>query len=297
MQIKCLFTLLPLLALVAAHAQSESTAAVVESGKDAAYGESTNQNTDDNGDYHDEPETGDYEDDGDDSSYNKKSDDRKEKKEYKAVPKQTVVIVVAKSLTTSHSATMTTSGVAANSQVRYVSPAGHTVTPASSPYMLAINKTFALRINRKENDHIKKNRIYPHRTECLTVRRRGIHDRFKARMEHCKDDQRFWMRSPMSFHFDSAGNDKVYLTWMDPKGVKNCAHHDKHGTRFYPCNSKDNKPTVYEILPTKYTGKFKIKEAGHNRCFDAAHNNLWMNRCRGFDDQSFDIVTIAYDQN
>jgi len=268
----------------------------MESGKQgsqSAYGESTYQQDQDDGDYHDEAEQGGEDADADERDYAKQPEEREEEPAYKAIPKQTVVIVVAKTQTTQRA---TFSAVGGNHEVRYVSPAGHPVTPAASPYMLAINKTFALRINRKENDHIKKNRVYPHRTECLTVRRRGVRNRFKARMEHCNDDQRFWMRSPMSFRFEAAGEETVVMTWMDPEGVKRCAHHDRSGTRFYPCNSKGIKPTRYVILPTDYSGKFKIKEADRNRCFDGAHNNLWMNRCRGFDDQAWDIVTIAYDQ-
>jgi hypothetical protein len=288
----------------------QESAAVMEHGLKAAtprsaYGENTYQNDDDTGDYHDEPEQADEDQaadqdaEEDERAYGKQEDQRQEQDAFKAVPKQTVVIVVAKSQqqTQRTSFTASNTGVASNSQVRYVSAkGGRPVTPASSPFMLAINKTFALRINRKENDHIKKNRVYPQRTECLTVRRRGVRNRFKARMEHCVDDQRFWIRSPMSFRFEPAGSEKVYLTWMDPKGVKRCAHHDITGTRFYPCHNKGIKPTRYEILPTDYTGKFKIKQESRNRCFDGAHNNLWMNRCRGFDDQAWDIVTIAYDQ-
>lgn len=308
MQLTNLFTLLPLLALLAQAQTQPESAAVMEHGgnkQQSAYGENTYQNDGDNGDYHDEPEQADEDNDDDkqadedERAYGNKQDDREEVEAYKAVPKQTVVIVVAKAQQ-SNRATFTASnsgGADAYGKVRYVSPGGRPVTPQSSPYMLAINKTFALRINRKENDHIRKNRVYPKRTECLTVRRRGVRNRFKARMEHCNDDQRFWIRSPMSFRFEPAGSEKVYLTWMDPKGVKRCAHHDHTGTRFYPCRSKVIKPTRYEILPTDYTGKFKIKQEGRNRCFDAAHNNLWMNRCRGFDDQAWDIITIAYDQH
>lgn len=303
MQLTSLFALLPLLALVSAEAASQGPAAVMETARrsvDAYNDEATYQKDDDNGDYHDEPEAPKYDDEeeeDDEKAYGSKKDRRTESPKYKAVPNKTVVIVVAKSQTTTTRRPALHQGVVGtHGKIAYTTPGGRPVTPVSSPYMLAINRTFALRINTRENSHIKRNRVIPDHTHCLTVRRRGLRNRFKARIERCSDDQRFWIRSPMSFRFEAAGNEKVHLVWMDPKGVKRCAHHDSTGTRFYPCSDKSTKPTRYEILPTDYTGKIKIKEEGRNRCFDGDHNNLWMNRCRGFKDQAWDLVTISYDQ-
>jgi len=189
-------------------------------------------------------------------------------------------------------------GNSSAAQVQYVSPKGRPLTPATSSTMFPINRTIAIRNNHKENHHrhLQKNKLYPKKTKCLTVRRHGLRNRFRAVMEHCDDDQRFWLRSPMSFHFEDAGEDTVVLTWMDPKGVRRCAHHDITGTRFYSCNDK-KQPTRYEILPTKYEGKFKIKQHGRNRCFDFDHSTLWMNRCHHFRDQALDVITVAFDQN
>jgi len=293
------------------------------------YGEqSAYQQDNDEGDYHDEPEQEDsekqYGEDADERDYDKATDARVDDARYAPVsPTQTVVIVVAKS----HHQTTTTSttnnnfitsgpssgaryqqqqGVDAQQQyrqqqgngpqVQYTTPAGRPLTPATASFMFPINRTIAIRSNTKENKrrHMRKNELYPSHTKCLTVRRRGLRKRFKAVLEHCNDEQRFWLRSPMSFHFEDAGDDTVVMTWMDPKGLKRCAHHDVTGTRFYPCNGK-KKPTRYDVLPTKYDGKFKIKQHSRNRCMDFDHSNLWMNRCRHFRDQALDVITIAND--
>lgn len=294
MQLTSLFTLLPLLAAVSWQTSSSSLVAAEAPARAyhaaAPVDEPTYDREDDDGTYHDEEDAG-YDSDEDDRAYDKKPEQRVASAKYEAVSHRTVVLVVAKRTPARVLRPNMKPGLS------YVTPAGHPVSPAVSPYMLPINRIVALRNNEDENDDIKRNRVHPEDTKCLTVRRRGFRNRFKARMEKCSDEQRFWKHSPMSFRFEPAGEGTVLLTWMDPKGVKRCAKHDTFGTRFYPCNDPKKKPTRYVILPTAYTGKFKIKQADRNRCFDGEHSNLWMNRCRGFSDQGWDIVTIAYDDD
>jgi len=336
MQLISLFTLLPLLAAVASATSQASTSAAAPA-EQHSYGEqvvmASAQHDNDDGDYHDEPvdASANYKVVDDDRVYNKVKDSRKEDDRFAPVsPRQTVIIVVAKSQhtrTTTHtiftsgskasaSANATSSATAtaqddaedstdanntgdssaSSTKVQYTSPSGRPLTPATASFMFPINRTIALRNNYKENRHLRKNKLYPKHSKCLTVRRHGLRQRFRAVLEHCNDDQRFWLRSPMSFHFEDAGDDTVVLTWMDPKGLKRCAHHDVSGTRFYPCNGK-KKPTRYDILPTKYDGKFKIKQHSRNRCMDFDHDTMWMNRCRRYNDQALDVITVAMDKN
>jgi len=324
MHLTSIFTLLPLLAMMVSATpysqQQQQSSALNGPQQNSAYGEPLYQQDNDQGDYHEQPESvsGMEERVDDERVYDKQPDSRSEDDSYAPTsPSQTVVIVVAKSQhsSTSTRTILTASGSASTNQsnsgdddddnsngdnsaskVQYVSPEGRPLTPATSTTMFPINRTVAIRNNYKENRHLKKNKLYPRKTKCLTVRRHGLRNRFRAVLEHCDDDQRFWLRSPMSFHFEDAGEDTVVLTWMDPKGTKRCARHEVSGTRFYPCNDK-KKPTRYEILPTKYEGKFKVKQHGRNRCFDFEHSTLWMNRCRHFKDQAVDFVTVAFDQN
>jgi len=296
MQLTPLFSLLPLLAMMVS--ASPYTGQQPSTSPPNQYGESLYQQDNDQGDYHDQPENvyGMEPPVDDERDYDNQPDTREDEDDYATTsPQQSVVIVVANNPSSSSSSQSTNNNGA---QVQYSSPNGRPLTPATSSTMFSINRTIAIRNNHKENHsrHLQKNKLYPKKTKCLTVRRHGLRNRFRAVMEHCDDDQRFWLRSPMSFHFEDAGEDTVVLTWMDPKGVRRCAHHDITGTRFYSCNDK-KQPTRYEILPTKYEGKFKIKQHGRNRCFDFDHSTLWMNRCRHFHDQALDFITIAFDQN
>jgi len=163
-------------------------------------------------------------------------------------------------------------------------------------YQMAINKVFALRINPKESRHLYSDKVYPNRTKCLAARRHGKNDGWRAVMEHCSDDQRFWKLSPFSLGFQKATGNRVWLTWMAPNGVKHCLHHDAHSSHFYPCADKNKRPEEFVILPTYVAGKVKIRRADKKRCLDGHHHNLWQNRCRGFSHQAWDIIDIAYNQ-
>jgi len=163
-------------------------------------------------------------------------------------------------------------------------------------YQMAINKVFALRINIKENGHLDTDKLFPKHTRCLAARRKGAHNRWRAVMEHCNDDQRFWQRSPMSFRFQKVSGNRVWLTWLAPNGVKHCLRHDSTTSRFYPCADSSKRPEDLLLLPTYVAGKVKIRRADKNRCFDGRHSTLWQHHCRGFKHQAWDIVDIAYDR-
>jgi hypothetical protein len=157
-----------------------------------------------------------------------------------------------------------------------------------------INKTVALRINGKENKgrHLRKNKLYPSHTKCLAVRRRGFRGRWRAVLMHCNDDQRFWQRSPLSFRFQKVAENRVWLTWFAPDGVKHCLRHDTLATRFYPCTDSSKRPQELILVPTYVPGKFKIRDSKRNRCFNGWHRNLWQSRCRGFRHQAWDLIDV-----